>query len=93
MTLRDTKQLLRFAIAKRNFPWEIDARRKKMSTWVTKQFGGNMEKVEMSIPTIEKPDQLLLKVKAASVNLIDTVMRKGYGRELCSAVKISEIVQ
>ncbi|VDM18938.1 unnamed protein product [Wuchereria bancrofti] len=87
MTLRDTKQLLRFAIAKRNFPWEIDARRKKMSTWVTKQFGGNMEKVEMSIPTIEKPDQLLLKVKAASVNLIDTVMRKGYGRELCSAVK------
>ncbi|KAM3722289.1 Reticulon-4-interacting protein 1 [Dirofilaria immitis] len=58
-----------------------------MSTWVTKQFDSDMEKIDMSIPIIEKPDQLLLQVKAASVNLIDTLMRKGYGRKLCSAVK------
>ncbi|KAL3997175.1 Zinc-binding dehydrogenase family protein [Acanthocheilonema viteae] len=80
MIVRDIQRLLGSTIA--NKSWE-----KRMSTWVTKQFDGDMEKVEMPIPTIEKPDELLVKVKAASVNPIDTVMRKGYGRQLCSAVK------
>uniref|UniRef100_A0A8R1U006 PKS_ER domain-containing protein n=2 Tax=Onchocerca TaxID=6281 RepID=A0A8R1U006_ONCVO len=87
MIVRDMQRLLGSNVASKNSLQVINSWRRRMSTWVTKQFDGDLEKVEMSIPTIEKPDQLLLKVKAASVNLIDTLMRKGYGRQLCSAVK------
>ncbi|EFO16322.1 oxidoreductase [Loa loa] len=87
MFMRDTQRLLGSTIANKNFLSDIHGWEKRMSTWVTKQFDSDMERVEMSIPIIEKPDELLLKVKTASVNLIDTVMRKGYGRQLCSAVK------
>ncbi|MCP9259881.1 Reticulon-4-interacting protein 1, mitochondrial [Dirofilaria immitis] len=87
------QRLLGYVIANRNPLRDINTWRRRMSTWVTKQFDSDMEKIDMSIPIIEKPDQLLLQVKAASVNLIDTLMRKGYGRKLCSAVKIFEIVQ
>ncbi|VDO32455.1 unnamed protein product [Onchocerca flexuosa] len=87
MIVRNMQWLLGFTVASKNSLQDINSWGRRMSTWVTKQFDGDMEKIEMSIPTIEKPDQLLLKVKAASVNLIDTLMRKGYGRQLCSAVK------
>lgn len=54
---------------------------KRMSTWVTKQFGGDLEKVEMSIPTIEKPDELLIKVK---VGLVFKSIRCSLKLKLCN---------
>lgn len=56
---------------------------KRMSTWVTKQFDTDMEKIEMSIPTIEKPDELLVKVKVS--NLIFKQIHLFFWKlELCS---------
>ncbi|VDN06308.1 unnamed protein product [Thelazia callipaeda] len=60
---------------------------RRMSTWITAEFGKEMEKVDIPIPITRKPNELLVRVKAASVNPIDTAMRNGYGREISSAVK------
>ncbi|KHN83460.1 Reticulon-4-interacting protein 1, mitochondrial [Toxocara canis] len=58
-----------------------------MSAWMTSEFGSKMVKTEMSIPEISNTKQLLLRVEAASVNPIDTVMRNGYGRAMISFCK------
>ncbi|VDK82967.1 unnamed protein product [Cylicostephanus goldi] len=39
------------------------------------------------VPAIVKPNQVLIKVKAASVNPIDTRMAKGYGRSILGVWK------
>uniref|UniRef100_F1KYA1 Reticulon-4-interacting protein 1 n=1 Tax=Ascaris suum TaxID=6253 RepID=F1KYA1_ASCSU len=61
--------------------------RNMMDAWVTSEFGAPMVKSAMRIPEVSSTDELLLKVKAASVNPIDTVMRNGYGRTIISLCK------
>ncbi|VDK27806.1 unnamed protein product [Gongylonema pulchrum] len=58
-----------------------------MSTWITARFGEEMEKSILPVPIITKPNQLLLQVKAASVNPIDTAMRNGYGNQISIAMR------
>uniref|UniRef100_A0A915AF43 Alcohol dehydrogenase-like N-terminal domain-containing protein n=1 Tax=Parascaris univalens TaxID=6257 RepID=A0A915AF43_PARUN len=58
-----------------------------MNAWVTSEFGAPMVKTTMRIPEVSNTKQLLLKVKAASVNPIDTIMRDGYGRTIISLCK------
>lgn len=61
----DMRQVVRLNnSANKNFHWFIiDAGKKQMSTWVTKEFNGNLERIEMPIPCIERPNELLLRVK------------------------------
>lgn len=67
MIVRKVQRLLGSTITNKNFLCDIDFWGERMSTWVTKQFDGDMERVEIPIPAIEKPDELLLKVKVCLV--------------------------
>ncbi|CAI5437658.1 unnamed protein product [Caenorhabditis angaria] len=55
-----------------------------MKAWVSEN-GHGIELREIDVPTIKKPGQVLLKVKAASINPIDVDMSQGYGREFLGA--------
>ncbi|VDK75307.1 unnamed protein product [Anisakis simplex] len=58
-----------------------------MNVWCVRDFGSPLVKQTMSIPEINNTDQVLIKVKASSVNPLDTEMVNGYGRRLLSVVK------
>ncbi|CAO4362390.1 unnamed protein product [Caenorhabditis nigoni] len=57
-----------------------------MRAWVSEN-GAGVELKEVAVPVIKKPGQVLLKVKAASVNPIDVDMSQGYGREFLGTWK------
>ncbi|CCD62972.1 Reticulon-4-interacting protein 1, mitochondrial [Caenorhabditis elegans] len=57
-----------------------------MRAWVSEN-GSGVELKEVPLPVINKPGQVLLKVKAASVNPIDVDMSQGYGREFLGTWK------
>ncbi|KAF1770137.1 hypothetical protein GCK72_001955 [Caenorhabditis remanei] len=57
-----------------------------MRAWVSEN-GTGVEMREVPIPIINKPGQVILKVKAASVNPIDVEMSQGYGREFLGTWK------
>ena len=61
----------------------------KMLAWQIDGYGG-MEKlklVEKPVPIITKPDQILIKVHAASINYLDIRMRSGYGAKLLNRTR------
>ncbi|TKR59966.1 hypothetical protein L596_029568 [Steinernema carpocapsae] len=53
-----------------------------MRAWQSELFGADCQLKEKPLPEISAPNDLLLKVKAASVNNIDVMMKKGYGNEM-----------
>ncbi|KAK5646157.1 hypothetical protein RI129_004621 [Pyrocoelia pectoralis] len=56
----------------------------KMKAWQIHSYG-NIQELQLTnarIPHIENPKDLLIKVNAASVNPIDVLMTKGYGKTL-----------
>lgn len=53
-----------------------------MKAWMIDQYNGPLVQREVPIPQITASNQVLLKVKAASVNPIDARMTTGYGDEL-----------
>jgi NADPH:quinone reductase-like Zn-dependent oxidoreductase len=55
-----------------------------MNAWVLEQYKTPLIKKEVALPQITQPDQILIKVKAASVNPIDTWLSKGYGNNILS---------
>uniref|UniRef100_A0A0N4ZM87 ferroxidase n=1 Tax=Parastrongyloides trichosuri TaxID=131310 RepID=A0A0N4ZM87_PARTI len=55
-----------------------------MKAWEVTKFGTKISLANRPIPTINKGNELLVKVKAASVNPIDTRMVQGYGNEILS---------
>nr|XP_054762228.1 reticulon-4-interacting protein 1, mitochondrial-like [Lytechinus pictus] len=56
----------------------------KMLAWQIDDYGGidRFKLVEKPVPIITKPDQVLIKVHASSINPIDIRMRGGYGARL-----------
>lgn len=57
-----------------------------MRAWVSEN-GSGIELKEVPVPVINKPGQVLLRVKAASVNPIDVDMSQGYGKEFLGTWK------
>ncbi|XP_019132903.1 reticulon-4-interacting protein 1 homolog, mitochondrial [Larimichthys crocea] len=56
-----------------------------MSAWVIDQYGTNgvlKYTEEISIPTVSSPQEVMIKVHAASLNPLDVSMRGGYGAKL-----------
>ncbi|RCN45524.1 GroES-like protein [Ancylostoma caninum] len=59
----------------------------QMRAWQVQSPGESLQLKTVSMPILTKPNQVLIKVKAASVNPVDTVMVKGYGREILGVWK------
>ncbi|KIH65829.1 GroES-like protein [Ancylostoma duodenale] len=59
----------------------------QMRAWQVQSPGESLQLKTVSMPMLTKPNQVLIKVKAASVNPVDTVMVKGYGREILGVWK------
>jgi|ERR1712137_55258 len=58
---------------------------KSMSAWQINDYGGidALELVnDIPVPPLSQPDDVLIEVKAASVNVLDVMMTDGYGRQL-----------
>ncbi|XGW19291.1 hypothetical protein V3C99_003263 [Haemonchus contortus] len=53
-----------------------------MRAWVARSPTDPMELKTLPSPVLTKPDQVLIRVKAASVNPVDPMMAKGYGMEI-----------
>ncbi|EYB92188.1 hypothetical protein Y032_0197g1585 [Ancylostoma ceylanicum] len=53
-----------------------------MRAWQVQSPGESLQLKTVSMPILTKPNQVLIEVKAASVNPVDTVMVKGYGQEI-----------
>ena len=60
-----------------------------MSAWQIDGYGGNdkLQMVKKRVPTITKPNQILIKVHASSINPIDVRMREGYGAAVLSPAR------
>ncbi|XP_076466435.1 NAD(P)H oxidoreductase RTN4IP1, mitochondrial-like [Babylonia areolata] len=64
--------------------------RAKMQAWQIHQYGDNRELTptdKARAATIKAPNELLIKVHAASVNPIDVRMRGGYGSKILNALR------
>ncbi|PVD29149.1 hypothetical protein C0Q70_11746 [Pomacea canaliculata] len=64
-----------------------------MEAWLIHQYGGNNELAlydKVRTPTIKSPNELLIKVYAASVNPIDVKMRSGYGKKLLKLLRMQQ---
>uniref|UniRef100_A0A915DN07 Enoyl reductase (ER) domain-containing protein n=1 Tax=Ditylenchus dipsaci TaxID=166011 RepID=A0A915DN07_9BILA len=55
-----------------------------MDAWTTESFNTPLIRKKIEVPRITKPDQLLLKVEASSLNPIDVRLTEGYGDEVLS---------
>ncbi|KAI1708248.1 alcohol dehydrogenase groES-like domain-containing protein [Ditylenchus destructor] len=55
-----------------------------MDAWVTEVFKTPPARRQIEVPRISRPDQVLVKVKASSINPLDPQMTNGYGNELLS---------
>ena len=55
-----------------------------MRAWMIDQYKGPLIQRPSPIPQVSSPNEVLIKVKAASVNPIDTRMQSGYGDEILS---------
>ncbi|PAV88384.1 hypothetical protein WR25_05978 [Diploscapter pachys] len=53
-----------------------------MKAWLAESPTIGITKINHPIPTLKRPNDVLIRVKAASVNTIDTKMVQGYGDEL-----------
>ncbi|KAH1024120.1 reticulon-4-interacting protein 1, mitochondrial isoform X2 [Dendroctonus ponderosae] len=65
----------------------------KMLSWTVHSYGG-VEELQFGgsrVPIISKPDDVLVKVKAASVNPIDAYMLGGYGKTSLQVLRNFEI--
>ncbi|PIO66176.1 GroES-like protein [Teladorsagia circumcincta] len=58
-----------------------------MRAWVAQSPTDPVKLKTIPSPILTKPDQVLIKVKAASVNPVDTLMVKGYGKEVLGTWK------
>lgn len=61
---------------------------KSMRAWQISSFGDNSVlqlNETANVPVINRPDQLMVKVHACSINPIDILMRQGYGTKLLFA--------
>ncbi|CAH1798632.1 unnamed protein product [Owenia fusiformis] len=62
----------------------------KMAAWQIHKYGGN-EQLSFSntcrVPPISNPDDILIKIHAASVNPIDVGMRGGYGSNVINTLR------
>lgn len=65
----------------------------KVKSWVINSYGSTSELVQSStrVPIITDPDDLLVKVNAASINPIDLLMLQGYGRTILNTARGGEI--
>ncbi|XP_055545478.1 reticulon-4-interacting protein 1 homolog, mitochondrial isoform X2 [Wyeomyia smithii] len=68
----------------------------KMCGWQIHSYG-NLDEVEysenMKMPALTSPNQLLVKVTAASVNPIDVAMIKGYGSSILNAMRCKSSIE
>ncbi|CAG7728132.1 unnamed protein product [Allacma fusca] len=65
-------------------------RRRNMTSWEIHSFSGPEGLVltdSARVPTIRSSQEILVKVKAASLNPIDVAMSKGYGAEMLASVR------
>lgn len=55
-----------------------------IESWVFKSYGNSsqLSLVSGSAPLLNDPDEILVKVKAASINQIDVYVLRGYGRSI-----------
>jgi len=58
-----------------------------MRAWMIDQYKGPLIQKPFPIPQVSSPNEVLVKVKAASLNPIDTRMQSGYGDEILSTWK------
>ncbi|XP_022340304.2 NAD(P)H oxidoreductase RTN4IP1, mitochondrial-like [Crassostrea virginica] len=61
-----------------------------MKAWQIRRYGGNDELTlseSVRAPRILHPDDILVSVSAASLNMLDIRMREGYGRSMINAVR------
>uniref|UniRef100_A0A672IJW0 NAD(P)H oxidoreductase RTN4IP1, mitochondrial n=1 Tax=Salarias fasciatus TaxID=181472 RepID=A0A672IJW0_SALFA len=85
MLLCYNRTLLARAGCRRNFSSSPSRQQSCMSAWVIDQYGTNgvlRYTEEISMPTINSPSDILIKVNAASLNPLDVSMRGGYGAKL-----------
>ncbi|KAK5973389.1 Quinone oxidoreductase protein chloroplastic, partial [Trichostrongylus colubriformis] len=61
--------------------------RHTMRAWVAQSPTDPVKLKTIPLPVLTKPDQVLIKVKAASVNPVDALMVKGYGKEVLGVWK------
>lgn len=64
-----------------------------MKAWQIRRYGGNEELTwseSVRVPRILHPDDILVSVNAASLNMLDIRMREGYGRAMINAVRNKE---
>uniref|UniRef100_A0A158R5Z7 PKS_ER domain-containing protein n=1 Tax=Syphacia muris TaxID=451379 RepID=A0A158R5Z7_9BILA len=58
-----------------------------MKAWVVRDFAKPMSLESLKSPELSNPEQIIVEVKAAGVNPIDTMMCKGYGNAILSLKK------
>uniref|UniRef100_A0A240PJX7 Uncharacterized protein n=1 Tax=Anopheles atroparvus TaxID=41427 RepID=A0A240PJX7_ANOAO len=67
---------------------------RKMSGWQIHSYGAPEEEIQFSegikMPILKSPTQLLVKVKASSVNPIDVAMINGYGASVLNAMRCKD---
>ena len=61
----------------------------KMKAWCLSSFNGveNLTMEEINVPAIRTPKDVLIKVKATSLNPLDIMMSRGYGEQMLSKVR------
>lgn len=75
-------------------PQRRNASCRKMSGWQIHSYGPPEEEIQFNegikMPILKSPTQLLVKVKASSVNPIDVAMINGYGASVLNAMRCKD---
>ncbi|KAI6232606.1 PKS-ER domain-containing protein [Aphelenchoides fujianensis] len=61
-----------------------------MTAWMCDEYKRPLVRRQVRVPEVEKPNQVLVKVKASSVNPIDVRMCEGYAHEMLSLANTLE---